>query len=149
MELCNIYILTFVITALWDIVLRKMAENFDSLPVFFQLDFVRYLQPYFQKHTLLAAALIAGFVGSTTQVIILSIHSLPTTWQTLFSFMATTFIVSALYGFLIKFSGLFPILVKTYYKNLGTPRSMYLDGISGLITQTTMLGIYCLLVHNK
>jgi len=142
MNPCNAYILTFIITAIWDVVLRKMSENFERLPTFFQFDFVRYLQPYFHKHTLLAAALIAGFVGSTTQVIILQLHPFPTTQKTLLSFMLTTFIVSALYGFLIKFSGLFPHLVETYYKNLGTPRSMYLDGVSGIIVQTTMLGIY-------
>lgn len=145
MKLCNAVVLTFVITALWDVVLRKMSENFTRLPKFLQFDFVEYLIPYFQKHTLLAAALIAGFVGSTTQIIILSMHSFPTTYRTLLSFIGVTFVVSALYGLLMKFSGLFPHLVDTYYKNLGTPRSMYLDGVSGVIVQTTMLVIYYLL----
>ena len=104
MEYCNIYIYTFIITALWDIVLRKMSENYDSLPKFLQMDFVRYLQPYFKQLTLLDAALVAGFVGATTQVIILNLHSLPTDALSFVSFMIVSFIISALYGFVIKFS---------------------------------------------
>jgi len=139
MNNCNIIILTFVITALWDVVLRKMSENYEVLPSYIQFDFVRYLQPYFEKHTVLSAALIAGFVGATTQSIILYFHKLPTNKGTYLTFMTTTFIISALYGFVIKFSNLFPYLVETYYKNLGTYRSMYLDGVSGLIAQSTVL----------
>lgn len=139
MDYCCIYILTFIITALWDIVLRKMSENYDSLPRFLQFDFVKYLQPYFKQHTLLAAALIAGFVGSTTQVIILNVHKLPTDKKSFITFMIASFIISSIYGFVIKFSQLFPYLVETYYKQLGVPRSMYLDGVSGLVVQLTLL----------
>jgi hypothetical protein len=141
MDHCNIYILTFIITALWDVVLRKMSENYNRLPSLFQSDFMIHLQPYFKKHTLLAAALIAGFIGATTQVIILHLHKLPTNARSLMTFMIATFIISALYGFIIKFSNLFPHLVDTYYKNLGVPRSMYTDGVSGLIVQATLLPI--------
>lgn len=139
MNNCNIYIYTFIITALWDIVLRKMSENYDSLPKFLQLDFMRYLQPYFKQLTLLDAALVAGFVGATTQVIILNLHSLPTDALSFVSFMIVSFVISALYGFIIKFSQLFPYLVDTYYKNLGVYNSMYYDGCSGLIVQMTLL----------
>ena len=138
---CNIYILTFFITALWDVVLRIMSENYDKLPKFLQFDFIRYLQPYFKAHTILAAALISGFVGAITQVIILHTHKLPTNMATYMTFLMTSFVISALYGFIIKLSNLFPYLVNTYYKNLGTYRSMYLDGISGSIVQITLLSI--------
>ena len=74
---CKLIILTFIITALWDVVLRFMSLNFEKLPKSLQMDFVKYLKPYFQHHTLLAAALIAGFVGATTQPFILSIMSFP------------------------------------------------------------------------
>ena len=58
-----IYILTFFITAIWDILLRVMSENYDTLPKFLKwFDFMKYLQPYFKNHTLLGAALIAGFI---------------------------------------------------------------------------------------
>jgi len=52
-----------------------------------------------------------------------------------------TFIVSALYGFFIKESKLFPHLVNNYYDKLGVQRSMYLDGVSGLITQVSVLSL--------
>lgn len=138
---CNIIILTFVITGLWDVVLRKMSENYEMLPSYFQLDFVRNLQPYFEKHTVLSAALIAGFVGATTQSIILYFHTLPRNTRTYLTFMMTTFIISALYGFVIKYSNLFPYLVESYYNKLGTNRTMYLDGVSGIIVQSTLLFI--------
>ena len=141
MRNCYIYILTFFITAVWDVVLRIMSENYDKLPHWLQFDFVRYLQPYFKVHTVLAAVLIAGFIGATTQVIILNTHKLPTNMDTYMTFLIASFVISALYGFIIKLSNLFPHLVDTYYKNLGTYRSMYLDGISGMIVQLTVLSI--------
>ena len=48
-------------------------------------------------------------------------------------------IISALFGFIMKWSKLFPHLENTYYKKLGTLRSMYHDGISGIIVQLTLL----------
>ena len=144
----DLYILTFIITGLWDVVLRFMSLNFDSLPNIIKniLPFIKYLQPYFFKHTLLAAALIAAFVGATTQVIIINLLSFPKINSSYFyvlKFMLLSFIVSALYGFIMKFSKLFPILEETYYKKLeengGVIRSMYHDGISGLIVQFSIL----------
>ena len=138
-------ILTFIVTALWDVILRFMSLNYDKLPKYFQIDFVEYLIPYFKHHTLLAAALIAGFVGATTQPIILSLMSFP---KNLFDivylskFMIITFIISALYGFVMKGSKLFPHLEKHYYDKLGVARSMYTDGVSGLIVQFTLLVLY-------
>jgi len=135
----DIYILTFTITAFYDIILRKLSENYKKIPSIFQNDFVLYLQPYFKKHTLLSAALIAGFVGALTQFIILNVHKLPTSFNTLLSFMVVTFVISSLFGFVMKFSKLFPDLVNTYYKNLGVARSMYTDGVSGIIVQLTLI----------
>ena len=107
MKDCKLYIVTFVITALWDVVLRIMVENYDKLPKLIKLDFMEYLIPYFQKHTLLAAALIAGFIGATTQYIIVNIQSFPKNLmdtQTILQFLVLSFIISALYGFIMKFS---------------------------------------------
>ena len=145
MDYCLLIILTFVVTALWDVALRFMSLNYDKLPKFFQMDFVEDLIPYFQHHTLLAVALIAGFVGATTQPFILSLMSFP---KNIFDivyvlkFMIITFIISALYGFVMKGSKLFPHLEKHYYDKLGVARSMYTDGVSGLIVQATLLVIY-------
>ena len=141
----NIYriiILTFIITALWDVVLRILSvyNPIPSVKAFFP--FIQYLEPYFMKHTLLAAALIAGFVGATTQVIILYFMALPTRNSSLkyiIQFLIWTFIVSALYGFVMKASKLFPYLEKYYYEPLGIFKSLYHDGTSGLIVQITLL----------
>jgi len=119
-----------------------MSLNYNKLPKYFQMDFVKDLIPYFKHHTLLAAALIAGFVGATTQFIILSIMSFPKSifnFVYIFKFMILTFIISALYGFIMKGSKLFPYLERYYYEPLGVLRSMYTDGFSGLIVQTTLL----------
>lgn len=140
----KLYILTFIITGIWDILLRLLSENYDSLPKIMQYDFIRYLIPYFQKHTLLSAALIAGFIGATTQFIIVNIYPFPSDFKDIHKvlyFLFLSFIVSALYGFLMKGSKLFPHLDKTYYKELGTVRSMYHDGISGIIVQLTIIGL--------
>ncbi len=144
MNTSKLYILTFIITGVWDILLRLLSENYDSLPKIMQYDFIRYLIPYFQKHTLLSAALIAGFIGATTQFIIVNIYHFPTDFKDIHKvlyFLFLSFIVSALYGFLMKGSQLFPHLDETYYKELGTVRSMYHDGISGIIVQLTILGL--------
>lgn len=142
---CKLITLTFIVTALWDVVLRFMSLHFEKLPTSLQMNFVKYLKPYFQQHTLLAAALIAGFVGATTQPIILSIMSFPKSifdLVTVGKFMVLTFIISALYGFIMKWSKLFPYLEKYYYDNLGVVGGMYHDGVSGLIVQATLLLLY-------
>tara|TARA_B110000444_G_C18470961_1_gene424702 strand:+ start:60 stop:506 length:447 start_codon:yes stop_codon:yes gene_type:complete len=141
---CWLIILTFIVTGIWDIVLRFMSLNYNNLPKYFQMDFVKNLIPYFKHHTLLAAALIAGFIGATTQVIILSIMSFPTSIFNIgyiSKFMILSFIISALYGFIMKGSKLFPYLERHYYEPLGVIRSMYTDGVSGLIVQATLLFI--------
>jgi sterol desaturase/sphingolipid hydroxylase (fatty acid hydroxylase superfamily) len=62
----------------------------------------------------------------------------------LVKFLTVSFIISALYGFLIKWSKLFPYLQMYYYDKLGVVRSMYHDGISGLIVQLTLFIIIVL-----
>tara|TARA_B100000424_G_C22836954_1_gene446838 strand:+ start:353 stop:859 length:507 start_codon:yes stop_codon:yes gene_type:complete len=146
----ELIILTFIVTGLWDVVLRIMNENWEILPSFIKnlLPFIKYLDLYFEKHTLLAAALIAAFVGATTQPIIYSITPFPKNLGDInyvILFLINSFIISALYGFIMKGSKLFPILEETYYKKLeeqgGVIRSMYHDGISGLIVQFTIFAI--------
>lgn len=146
----QLYILSFIVTGLWDVALRQMTENWEALPETIKkvLPFIEYLKPYFKKHTLLAAALIAGFVGATTQPIIVNIMKFPKNLNDIkyvMLFLLLSFVVSALYGFVMKFSKLFPILEETYYKRLeedhGLLRSMYHDGISGLIVQLTIFMI--------
>lgn len=141
----NIYriiIVTFIVTGIWDIVLRTITLH-NPLPYIHEImPFMKDLKPYFQKHTLLAAALIAGFVGSSTQYIILNIMNFPTVDSSIrynATFMLVSFIISALYGFIMKATKLFPYLDKYYYEKLHVIRSLYHDGISGIIVQMTLL----------
>ena len=140
----KLIILTFVITALWDVALRFMSLHFEKIPQIIQktMPFIKDLKPYFKIHTLLAAALIAGFVGATTQPIILYLISFPKSIKNIkhiVKFLIISFIISALYGFVMKATKLFPYLEEYYYNKLGVIRSMYHDGISGLIVQITLL----------
>ena len=145
----NLIILTFIVTALWDIVLRFMSLNFEKIPeiIRYSMPFIGDLKPYFKEHTLLAAALIAGFVGATTQPIITYITPFPKNINNisyLVKFLIVSFIISALYGFIMKWSKLFPHLEKHYYDRLGVVKGMYHDGISGLIVQITLLSLFLL-----
>jgi uncharacterized membrane protein YeaQ/YmgE (transglycosylase-associated protein family) len=123
------------------VVLRKLSENYNNLPtvIIDNFPFIGYLIPYFEKHTLLDAALIAGFIGAVTQYIILTFLKIPKNFNNSLYFLIVSFVVSALFGFIMKFSKLFPNLDETYYKNLGPVRGMYHDGVSGLIVQITLL----------
>ena len=145
----NLIILTFIVTALWDVVLRFMSLNFEKIPSIIQysMPFIGDLKAYFKEHTLLAAALIAGFVGATTQPIITYITPFPKNINNisyLVKFLIVSFIISALYGFIMKWSKLFPHLEKHYYDKLGVVKGMYHDGISGLIVQVTLLSLFLL-----
>ena len=140
-------ILTFTITAFWDVMLRFMSLHNEKLPniVNTSLPFIKDLNPYFQQHTLLSAALIAGFVGATTQPFILKITPFPKNifdLKYISKFLFVSFVVSALYGFVMKATKLFPRLEKYYYDKLGIIKSMYHDGISGLIVQITILVLF-------
>lgn len=140
----KLIVYTFVVTALWDVVLNYMATNYEKLPniVNRKLPFIKELRPYFQHHTILAAALIAGFVGATFQAMMLALMPFPKSITDLGKvsyFLLISFVISALYGFLMKWSGLFPHLQKYYYDYLGHIHGMLHDGVSGLIVQGTLL----------
>lgn len=138
---CSVIVNTFIITAIWDIVLRNFSENYYNLPEFIKnnFKFIEYLIPYFEKINLLDAALVAGFVGAVTQYIILNLVKLPKNFNSSLNFLIISFIISALFGFIMKFSKLFPDLDATYYKKLGPIKGMYHDGVSGLIVQLTLI----------
>ena len=147
MSICELVVMTFVITSLWDVALRFTSENYNKLPSVMKYDFIRFLIPYFKKHTLLSAALLAGVVGAITQYIILKIIPFPSETPSmgyLINFLLVTFVISALFGIIMKATKLFPYLDKYYYKPLGLVRSMYHDGISGLIVQITLLIMFAL-----
>ena len=112
----RLIVLTFIVTALYDVALRELSlyNLIPSVKAFFP--FIQYLEPYFMKFPTRS---------SSAKYII--------------QFMVWTFIASALYGFIMKWSKLFPYLEEYYYKPLGLFKSLYHDGTSGLIVQFTLL----------
>ena len=57
-------------------------------------------------------------------------------------FLLLSFLISGLFGFVMKWSQMYPYLVGTYYKKLGSFPAFYHDGISGLIVQISLLVLY-------
>lgn len=127
----------FVITGAWDVILRLFSEKKITFMGIENWKWVRALQPYFQQHTVLAAALIAGFVGAIAYTIIESVPF----QKKLNSVQYFTWVafVSAIVGIPMRYSKLFPHLEKYYYQPLGFKYSMATDGFSGIVVGATMI----------
>ena len=133
-------ILVFIITGFWDVILRAMAEGKISFLGIENMKWVTTLKDYFNYHTVLGAALIAAFVGAIAYVLI--IYTFDTFNVTdKFLQLLIVFIISSLVGIPMRYSGLFPILDKYYYKPLGFTYSFITDGISGVIVAITLFFI--------
>lgn len=133
-------ILVFIITGFWDVILRAMSEGKISFLGIENMKWVTTLKDYFNYHTVLGAALIAAFVGAIAYVII--IYTFDTFNVTnKFLQLLIVFIISSLVGIPMRYSGLFPILDKYYYKPLGFTYSFITDGISGVIVAITLFFI--------
>ena len=157
----NLLVITFAITAIYDIVLQLAKHNTPLIGGIVHAmvgDSDWYISltkegAYFDRHTPLAAALLAGFVAFVTQAIILSITSFPEPLNSFPSrnwalqvttFLTITFAVSALIGLLMNDQSpisthLFPVISNTYYEDLGVHRAMETDGMSGLVVNITLL----------
>ena len=145
MEYCTLIVLTFLVTAAYDAVLQLAGNGY--LPIVEKLVgdsdwYISLTKPggYFDQHTSLAAILLAGFVGACAQIIILKFSPFAPT----FEFLLTTFVVSALFGLLMNDASpfstrYFPVISRTYYKDLGVKRAMVTDGFSGLVVNATIL----------
>jgi len=133
-------VLVFIITGFWDVILRAMAEGKISFLGIENMKWVTTLKDYFNYHTVLGAALIAAFVGAIAYVLI--IYTFDTFNVTnKFLQLLIIFIISSLVGIPMRYSGLFPILDKYYYKPLGFTYSFITDGISGVIVAITLFFI--------
>ena len=136
-DCCGV-ILAFAVTAFWDVVLRLFAEEKIKLLGIENISWVKTLKPYFAEHTLLAAALIAGFVGGIAYWLIYFFDH--PSFKNRFVFSIYVFIVSALLGFPMRVSGLFPKLEKYYYKPLPVT-TIFSDGFSGIVVAGTIFFI--------
>ena len=140
----KLLILTFVVTAFWDLILQFLSKSYKDLPKVLRFNFIKYLKEYFDNHTILGAASIAGVTGVLAQVIIISILRFPQRGASneVLIFLLLSFLISGLFGFVMKWSQMYPYLVGTYYKKLGSFPAFYHDGISGLIVQISLLVLY-------
>jgi hypothetical protein len=130
-------ITAFIVTALWDVVLRFYAE--DKLPHLpspldvHNWNWVKVLRPYFKKHTLLGAALIAGFVGAFTAYLMTFVNIKDT-----YNYAIVLTLLSGIVGIPMRYSGLFPHLKTYYYDKLDFQTSFLTDAFSGIIVALTM-----------
>tara|TARA_B100000683_G_scaffold183301_1_gene176537 strand:+ start:1241 stop:1648 length:408 start_codon:yes stop_codon:yes gene_type:complete len=116
---------SFVITAAYDVALNLLPPPVGAV----------ILRPYFEKHTVLAAGLIAGFVGAVTFCLLA--FALPSTLRPSWRSAILIFIVSALVGFPMQYSGIFPHLNAHYYGKIPRLQSFAADGLSGVIVACT------------
>ena len=126
-------LVVFGITALWDVILRFISLGSIHIPIISTWKWIKVLKPYFEHHTVLAAALLAGLAGAGAQAFLWFIP--PTTNP--FLYTLEVLIASILVGGPMYVSGLYPVLNRTYYDKLGAA-AMLSDGISGLVVMTTI-----------
>lgn len=126
-------IIVFIITAVWDVVLRLVSEGKIYLFGIEKMKWITVLEEYFEKHTVLGAALIAGFVGAVTHVlIILALNTFNVSGINLYSTIIVL-LVSGIIGIPMRYSKLFPYLKLYYYDRLGFPYSFATDAFSGIV----------------
>ena len=136
--------LVFVVTALWDVLLRFISLGAIHIPIISTWKWIKALKPYFKYHTVLAAALLAGLAGAGAQAFLWFIP--PTTNP--FLYTLEVLIASILVGGPMYVSGLYPVLNRTYYDKLGAA-AMLSDGLSGLVVMITIYILQNILSENK
>ena len=115
-------VFSFIITACFDVALNLLPQCLGG---------ATRIREYFNNHTVLAAALIAGFVGAVTFIVIYGVYSGVPSFNAYN--MAVIFSISALVGIPMRYSGLFPILDKYYYQAMPRIQSFVADGLSGIM----------------
>ncbi len=130
---CKTLIYVFFITAAWDVVLRMLSLHRIAFMGVENMAWVKNLRPYFEHHTVLSAALIAGFVGAVTLPIITTTNP----FRRQFPSLLWVALISALVGLPMRYSGLFPYLTMYYYEPVPTWYSMLSDANSGVVVALT------------
>lgn len=135
---CDSVVTVFVITALWDVVLRLFAERRVRALGIENWSWVATLRPYFARHTVLGAALIAGFVGAIAYAIISSVDTEP--WPLALRILWVA-LISALVGIPMRHSGLFPHLKRFYYDPLPFATTFASDAFSGVLVGASFMAL--------
>lgn len=126
-------IIIFLITAFWDIILRLFAEKKLKFFGIEKMKWITVLSEYFKKHTVLSAALVAGFVGAVTHYIIIkSLDFLNLSGVNLYT-LILVIAISGLVGIPMRYSRIFPHLKTHYYDPLGFNYSFATDAFSGVV----------------
>jgi hypothetical protein len=129
----------FCVTAVWDVILRWFSEEKLQFMRIEKLSWVVALRPYFEHHTLISAAAIAGIVGAITSVLINKSTPERMSESNLLYLLWVAF-VSAIVGIPMRYSGLFPHLKKYYYDPLPIT-TIFSDALSGVVVALTMMYI--------
>ena len=143
MVINNIYkkmVIAFCVTAIWDVILRGFSEEELKFMRIEKLSWVVALRPYFEHHTVLSAAAIAGVVGAGTSVIITKFEPEITSESNLLYLLWVAF-VSAVVGITMRYSGMFPYLKLYYYDPLPNTTTFFADALSGVVVALTMMYI--------
>lgn len=135
----KIMVVAFCVTAIWDVILRWFSEEKLKFMGIEKLSWVVALRPYFEHHTVLSAAAVAGVVGAGTVVILNRFTPKVMTESTLLYLLWVAF-VSAAVGIPMRYLGLFPYLKKYYYDPLPIT-TIFSDALSGVVVALTMMYI--------
>lgn len=127
-------VITFVITMTFDIALNLTPPPLGAV----------ILRDYFNHQTLLAAGLVAGFVGAVTFIVIYYYFGGKVPESNKIN-MLIIFAISALMGIPMRLSGLFPILDVHYYQKIPRIQSYFADGLSGVMVAVVYYYIISLL----
>ena len=130
-------ILSFIITAGFDVALNLLPPPLGA----------DILREYFDNHTVLAAGLIAGFVGAVTFVVIYLLSGNKVPKLSVYN-MLFIFCISSLMGTPMRLSGLFPILDIYYYQKIPRIQSYLADGLSGVMVAAVYYFINFYIIKN-
>ena len=135
----KLMVLTFIVTAVWDVILRWFSERKLAFIGIEDLNWVVALRPYFEYHTVLSAAMIAGFVGAVTSIILA--RTTPAYMNdSIVLYLLWVAFISAIVGIPMRYSGLFPVLKKYYYDRFPIT-TIFSDALSGVVVALTMMYI--------
>jgi hypothetical protein len=132
-------VLVFFVTALWDVILRNMVEGKIHFLGIENMKWVKVLKKYYEKHTILAATLLAGFVGAVAYAIYTYIVGCFNLNLKLYESGALVFVISGMLGLVMRFSGLFPVLNDYHYTPLDNGQSFLADATFGFISAATLV----------
>lgn len=132
-------VVAFCVTAVWDVILRWFSEGKLEFMGIENFSWVIALRPYFEHHTVLSAAAIAGVVGAGTSLIIA--ETVPEfMYESTPLYLVWVAFVSAVVGIPMRHSGLFPYLKMYYYDPLPIT-TIFSDALSGVVVALTMMYI--------